>query len=58
MKQSKLQLLRRYLKFINLSQADINKIELGANIFYSGAPELTPGLNSGVRVSRFPCSVL
>ena len=53
MKQSKLQLLRRYLKFINLSQADIKKIVFGANIFYSGAPELTPGLNSGVRVSRF-----
>jgi predicted transcriptional regulator len=58
MKQSKLQLLRRYLKFINLSQADIKKIVFGANIFYSGAPELTPGLNSGVRVSRFLCSVL
>jgi predicted transcriptional regulator len=53
MKQSKLQLLRRYLKFINLSQADIKKIVFGANIFYSGALELTPGLNSGVRVSRF-----
>jgi hypothetical protein len=41
--QSKLQLLRR---------GDIKIIVLGANIFYSGAPELTPGLNSGVRVSR------
>ena len=30
MKQSKLQLLRRYLKFISLSQADINKIVFGA----------------------------
>jgi hypothetical protein len=30
MKQSKLQLLRRYLKFINLSQADINKSVFGA----------------------------
>ena len=58
MKQSKLQLLRRYLKFINLSQADKKKIVFGANIFHSGAPELTPGLNSGVRVSRFLCSVL
>jgi hypothetical protein len=47
--QSKLQLLRR---------GDIKKIVFGANIFYSGAPELTPGLNSGVRVSRFLCSVL
>jgi predicted transcriptional regulator len=58
MKQSKLQLLRRYLKFINLSQADIEQIVLGANISYSGAPELTPGLNSGVRISRFLCSAL
>ena len=37
MKQSKLQLLRRYLKFINLSQADIKKIVFGASIFYSGS---------------------
>ena len=40
MKQSKLQLLRKYLKLITLSQADIKKIVFGANIFYSGAPEL------------------
>ena len=52
MKQSKLQLLRRYLNLINL-QADIQKNMFGANLFYSGAPELIPGLNSGVRVSRF-----
>ena len=37
---------------INL-QADIKKNVFGANLFYSGAPELIPGLNSGVRVSRF-----
>jgi predicted transcriptional regulator len=58
MKQSKLQFLRKYLKLINLSQTDIKKIVFGANIFYSGAPELIPGLNSEVRVSRFMCSVL
>jgi hypothetical protein len=40
MKQSKLQLLRKYLKLITLSQADIKKFVLDANIFYSGAPEL------------------
>ena len=48
----------KLLKFINLSQADIKKIVFGASIFYSGAPELTPGLNCRVRVSRFLCSVL
>jgi hypothetical protein len=42
-------LQRWYIQFINLSQADTN---FKKKVFYPGAPEFIPGLNSGVRVSR------